>query len=72
MSKYDELLKQKADIEAKIRAAQAEEINDLRSQAAAILSKLNELDALPASIKDACTDSNGYFNAARVFRKVKG
>jgi hypothetical protein len=70
MDELTELLKQKAEIEAKIERVKAKEVDKLKTQFAEMAIHLRELNALPESLVDAFTDKAGTFNVYRVM-KVK-
>lgn len=70
MDELAELLKQKAEIEAKIERVKAKEVDKLKTQFAEMAIHLRELNALPESLVDAFTDKAGTFNVYRVM-KVK-
>ncbi|MBY3075884.1 hypothetical protein HFO73_01270 [Rhizobium laguerreae] len=68
MSELEDLLRQKADIEARIEQVRASEIDGLKRRFADMALQLRELNALPAAIVEAFTDKAGTFN---VFRTMK-
>ena len=65
MSELDDLLRQKADIEARIAEARAGEIDRLKLDFAHLAYKLRELNGLPKSLVDVFTDKAGRFNSYR-------
>ncbi len=68
MSELEDLLRQKAEIEARIEKVRASEIDDLKRRFADMAYQLRELNALPAALVEAFTDKAGTFN---VFRTMK-
>lgn len=68
MAELDDLLRQKAEIEARIVEARAQEIDRLKREFAILAYKLRELNALPKALVEAFTDKAGTFNS---FRAVK-
>ena len=71
MSELAELLKQKAEIEAKIEKLKVVEVEKLKLQFADLATQLRELNALPVTLKTLFTDKAGTFNAYRVMKVKK-
>lgn len=71
MSELDELLRQKAEIEARIVEVRALEIDRLKLEFANLAYKLRELNGLPKSIAENFTDKAGTFNPFRVMNVKK-
>ena len=71
MTDLAELLRAKAEIEAKIEAFKTEEVERLKLLMADTATKLRELNALPAPLVDLFTDKAGTFNAYRVVKVKK-
>lgn len=71
MSELEELLKQKADLDAKIRKAKALEVDGLKLQLAKLVTQLREINELPASLVSVFTDKAGTFNAYRTLKIKK-
>lgn len=71
MSELAELLRQKAEIEAKIEKAKAGEVEKLKRQFAETAMQLRELNALPRQLVETFTDKAGTFNAFRVMKVKK-
>ncbi|MGO8068705.1 hypothetical protein AB9E28_24650 [Rhizobium leguminosarum] len=68
MSELDDLLRQRAEIEARIQEVMAGEVDQLRLEFAELAYKLRELNALPASVASIFTDKAGTFNSYRTMR----
>lgn len=71
MSELDDLLKQKADIEAKIRKARAAERDSWKLQLAKLVTQLREINELPDTLVAVFTDKAGTFNAYRTLKIKK-
>ena len=71
MTELTELLRQKAEIEAKIAKARAAEVEKLKRDFAEMALHLRELNALPASVVEAFTDKAGTFNSFRTMKVKK-
>lgn len=71
MSELADLLKQKAEIEAKIRKVKATEVDNWKSQLAKLVTQLREINELPATLTAVFTDKAGTFNAYRTLRIKK-
>lgn len=71
MSELDDLLRQKAEIEARILEVRGQEIERLKLEFANLAYKLRELNALPQSVADAFTDKADTFNSFRVMKVKK-
>jgi len=71
MSELQELLRAKAEIEAKIEEVKASEVERLKLHFVELATQLRELNSLPAALVDIFTDKAGTFNAFRVMRVKK-
>lgn len=71
MSELAELLKQKAEIEAKIEKVKAAEVDKMKLQFAELATQLRELNALPESLAALFTDKAGTFNVYRTMKVKK-
>ncbi|MEY9631274.1 hypothetical protein [Sinorhizobium fredii] len=71
MSELAELLKQKAEIEAKIEKVKAVEIDKMKLNFAELATQLRELNALPDTLSTLFTDKAGTFNAYRTMKVKK-
>jgi hypothetical protein len=71
MSVLDDLLRQKAEIEARILDARAQEIDRLKLEFAILAQKLRELNGLPKPLVDLFTDKGGTFNSFRALNVKK-
>ncbi|MQW88565.1 MULTISPECIES: hypothetical protein [Sinorhizobium] len=71
MSELAELLKQKAEIEARIEKVKAAEVDKMKLQFADLATQLRELNALPDLVAALFTDKAGTFNAYRTMRVKK-
>lgn len=71
MSELNELLRAKAEIEAKIEAVKASEVDRLKLQLVDLANQLRELNSLPDALVELFTDKAGTFNAFRVLRVKK-
>lgn len=71
MTDLDELLRQRAELDARIEQVKAEALEGLRVQFAELATKLRAVDALPRPLVDLFTDKAGTFNAYRVMRVRK-
>ena len=71
MSELNDLLRQKAEIEARILEVRGQEIERLKLEFANLAYELRELNALPKVIADAFTDKAGTFNSFRVMKVKK-
>ncbi|MFB8340960.1 hypothetical protein ACWGNA_03360 [Brucella cytisi] len=71
MSELDDLLRQKAEIEARILEVRGQEIEWLKLEFANLAYKLRELNALPKAIVDAFTDKADTVNSFRVMKVKK-
>ncbi|MFC3072329.1 hypothetical protein [Shinella pollutisoli] len=71
MSELDDLLRQKAEIEARIVEVRASEIERLKLDFAHLAYKLRELNGLPRAVVDVFTDKSGTFNSYRVMKVKK-
>ncbi|MDP9572664.1 UNVERIFIED_ORG: hypothetical protein J2W66_003157 [Agrobacterium larrymoorei] len=71
MSELQELLRAKAEIEAKIEEVKASEVERLKMHFVDLATQLRELNSLPAALVDLFTDKAGTFNAYRVMRVKK-
>lgn len=71
MTDLAELLRAKAEIEAKIEAFKTEEVERLKLLMADTATKLRELNALSAPLVELFTDKAGTFNAYRVVKVKK-
>ncbi|MDM9626355.1 hypothetical protein QTL95_10640 [Rhizobium sp. S152] len=71
MSELDDLLRQKAEIEARIFEVRMQEIDRLRLEFAELAYKLRELNGLPKPLVDVFTDKAGTFNSYRVMSVKK-
>ncbi|MBY5357251.1 hypothetical protein HFO94_27620 [Rhizobium leguminosarum] len=65
MSELEDLLRQKAEIEARIMEVRADEVDRLKFDLATIAYQLRELNALPKTLVAAFTDKAGTFNVYR-------
>jgi hypothetical protein len=66
MSELDDLLRQRAEIDARILEIRAQEIDRRKLQFATLAYELRELNGLPKSLVEAFTDKAGTFNSFRV------
>lgn len=71
MSELEELLRQKADIEARIRSVKSAEVDAWKLQIAKLSTQLREINELPAALVSLFTDKAGTFNAYRVLKVKK-
>lgn len=71
MSQLDDLLPQKAEIEARIVEVRAKEIDHLKLEFANLAYKLRELNGLPNALVEIFTDKAGTFNSFRVMNVKK-
>ncbi|MGO7726742.1 hypothetical protein ACC704_01455 [Rhizobium johnstonii] len=71
MSELEDLLRQKAEIEARIEKVRASEVEGLRRQFADMALQLRELNAMPAALVEAFTDKAGTFNVYRTMKVKK-
>lgn len=71
MSELAALLHAKAEIEAKIEALKASEVERLKLDLVAVATKLRELNALPDVLTELFTDKAGTFNAYRALKLKK-
>lgn len=71
MSELTELLKQKAEIEAKIEKLKIVEVDKLKLQFAELATQLRELNALPDAVAALFTDKAGTFNVYRTMKVKK-
>lgn len=71
MAELDDLLRQKAEIEARIAEVRSQEIDRLKLDFSILAYKLRELNALPKAVVDAFTDKAGTFNSFRVMKVKK-
>ncbi|QND39082.1 hypothetical protein HB771_17210 [Rhizobium leguminosarum bv. viciae] len=71
MSELEDLLRQKAEIEAGIEKVRASEVEGLRRQFADMALQLRELNAMPAALVEAFTDKAGTFNVYRTMKVKK-
>ncbi|NTG12689.1 hypothetical protein G6L05_02870 [Agrobacterium rhizogenes] len=71
MSELDDLLRQKAELEARIQEVMAGEVDRLKFEFAELAYKLRELGALPNAVIDAFTDKAGTFNTYRTMKVKK-
>lgn len=71
MSELDDLLRQKAEIEARILEVKGQEIERKKLEFATLAYQLRELNALPKAIVDAFTDKANTFNSFRVMKVKK-
>jgi hypothetical protein len=71
MSELDDLLRQKAEIEARIAEVRVHEIDSLKLEFAMLAYKLRELNGLPHPLVDVFTDKAGTFNSYRVMKVRK-
>ncbi|WKL21286.1 hypothetical protein QYR00_05835 [Agrobacterium tumefaciens] len=71
MSELQELLRAKAEIEAKIEEVKASEVERLKLQFVDLATQLRELNSLPSSLVELFTDKAGTFNAYRTLRVKK-
>ncbi|MBY2993802.1 hypothetical protein HF263_04090 [Rhizobium leguminosarum] len=71
MSELEDLLRQKAEIEARIEKLRASEVEGLKRQFADMALQLRELNAMPAALVEAFTDKAGTFNVYRTMKVKK-
>ncbi|ELT48690.1 hypothetical protein F9K88_01340 [Brucella intermedia] len=71
MSELDDLLRQKAEIEARILEVKSQDIERKKLDFAILAYELRELNALPKSVADAFTDKANTFNSFRVMKVKK-
>ncbi|MBB4250831.1 hypothetical protein HFN78_20955 [Rhizobium laguerreae] len=71
MSELEDLLRQKAEIEAKIEKVRASEVDGLKRRFADMALQLRELNAMPAALVEAFTDKAGTFNVYRTMKVKK-
>ncbi|MDB5524776.1 MAG: hypothetical protein JWM58_2539 [Rhizobium sp.] len=71
MSELADLLRQKAEIDAKIEKVKAAEVDRMKLQFCEMATQLRELSALPSSLVTLFTDKAGTFNAYRVLKVKK-
>lgn len=71
MSELEDLLRQKAEIEARIEQVKGEEVERLKRTFVDIATQLRQLNALPKQVAAAFTDKAGTFNAFRVMSVKK-
>ncbi|MCH4539366.1 hypothetical protein [Ochrobactrum sp. A-1] len=71
MSELDDLLRQKAEIEARILEVRGQEIDRKKLEFANLAYQLRELNALPKVIANAFTDKANTFNSFRVMKVKK-
>ncbi|GAJ96194.1 hypothetical protein [Rhizobium rhizogenes] len=71
MSELDDLLRQKAELEARIQEVMVGEVDRLKFEFAELAYKLRELGALPSAVIDAFTDKAGTFNTYRTMKVKK-
>lgn len=71
MSELDDLLRQKSDIEARIRDVMAGEVERLKLEFADLAFKLREMGVLPNPVTAVFTDKAGTFNSYRTMRVKK-
>ena len=71
MSELDDLLRQKAEIEARIVEARANEIDRLKLDLAHMAYKLRELNGCPHAVVNVFTDKAGTFNSYGVMKVKK-
>lgn len=71
MSELDDLLRQKAEIEARILEVKSQDIERKKLDFAILAYELRELNALPKSVVDAFTDKANTFNSFRVMKVKK-
>jgi hypothetical protein len=71
MSELEDLLRQKAEIEARIEQVKGEEVERLKRTFVDIATQLRQLNALPKQVATVFTDKAGTFNAFRVMSVKK-
>ncbi|NNH46257.1 hypothetical protein HLI03_32230 [Rhizobium laguerreae] len=71
MSELEDLLRQKAEIEARIEKVRATEIDGLKRRFVEMAMQLRELNALPSVLVEIFTDKAGTFNVYRTMRVKK-
>ncbi|NKL37515.1 hypothetical protein GFL49_27875 [Rhizobium leguminosarum bv. viciae] len=71
MSELEDLLRQKAEIEAKIEKVRASEVDGLKRRFADMALQLRELNAMPAALVEVFTDKAGTFNVYRTMKVKK-
>jgi hypothetical protein len=71
MSELDDLLRQKAEIEARIQEVMAGEVDRLKLEFAEAAYKMREIGALPQLVEAVFTDKAGTFNPYRTMRVKK-
>lgn len=71
MSELEDLLRQKAEIEARIEKVRASEIDGLKRRFVEMAMQLRELNALPNVLVEAFTDKAGTFNVYRTLKVKK-